>query len=103
MTDIITYYRDQIEWSRATFGPGLRSAGILNHILKEVKEIEADPFDLFEWVDIVILAMDGFWRHGGTPELFMNYLLDKQRINKGRDWPDWQTMSEDQAIEHKRD
>jgi len=96
------YYQRQIEWSKRTFGPALRTKGVLDHIRKELKEIEADPHDLSEWIDVVILAMDGFWRHGGTAEQLMARLQAKQDKNFARAWPDWRTMSEDHAIEHDR-
>ncbi|WP_244497767.1 dATP/dGTP pyrophosphohydrolase domain-containing protein [Aureimonas sp. AU40] len=97
-----TYYARQIEWSRATFGPALRTGGVIDHIRKELREIEAQPHDLSEWVDVIILAMDGYWRHGGTAESLMPSLLAKQAKNMARNWPDWRTMSEDSAIEHDR-
>ena len=97
-----TYYARQIEWSKNTFGPALRTKGIIDHIKKELKEIEAEPHDLSEWIDVVILAMDGFWRHGGTVDDLMPRLLAKQKKNMARTWPNWRTMSEDQAIEHDR-
>jgi len=96
------YYARQIEWSRATFGPAQRTKGIIDHITKELREIAADPHDLSEWIDVVILAMDGFWRHGGTPTDLMACLQAKQEKNMARTWPGWRTMSEDQAIEHDR-
>jgi Protein of unknown function (DUF550) len=102
MTDIVEYYKRQIEWSERTFGPGERSRGVVDHIRKELHEIEADPHDLMEWVDVVILAMDGFWRHGGKAEDFLPMLLAKQTKNMNRSWPDWRTMSPDRAIEHVR-
>lgn len=98
----LQYYAAQIEWSRQTFGPGWRSKGICQHIRKELDEIEANPTDLLEWIDVVILAMDGFWRHGGSPQEFVRLLLQKQTTNMGRTWPDWRTLAEDQAIEHDR-
>ena len=99
---IESYYARQIQWSKNTFGPALRTLGILDHIRKELKEIEAEPHDLSEWIDVVILAMDGFWRHGGSVDDLMPRLLAKQQKNMARTWPDWRTMSEDAAIEHDR-
>lgn len=96
------YYKRQIEWSKLTFGPHTRTAGIVNHIRKELVEVQADPYDLKEWVDIITLAMDGYWRHGGTYDGLLNDLQDKQDINFGRKWPDWRTLGDDQAIEHDR-
>lgn len=94
------YLRLQWEWSRRTFGPGRRTLGITDHIRKELAEIEAKPDDLSEWVDVAILAMDGYWRHGGKPEAFMDALLAKQRKNFARTWP--APVSEDIAVEHDR-
>ena len=99
---IQTYYERQIEWSRETFGPALRTKGVIDHIRKELGEIEQKPHDLSEWVDVVILAMDGFWRHGGNAADLLPALLAKQKKNMARTWPDWRTMSEDRAIEHDR-
>lgn len=99
---MIDYFRKQIGWSRLTFGPGHRTKGVIQHITKELKEIEAKPFDLNEWVDVIILAMDGFWRHGGSAEDLLPYLLVKQMRNMSRTWPDWRDRTEDQAIEHDR-
>lgn len=100
--ELVEYFERQIDWSRETFGPSLRTKGVIDHIRKELKEIEQNPHDLSEWVDVVILAMDGFWRHGGNASDLLPALLAKQRKNMARTWPDWRTMSEDTAIEHDR-
>lgn len=92
----------QRSWSAETFGPGRRTLGVLDHIRKELAEIEADPDDLSEWVDVVILALDGAWRHGWEPQQIIDAIIAKQAKNEARTWPDWQTMSQDHAIEHDR-
>ena len=92
----------QREWSRETFGPGRRLLGVLDHIRKELAEIEADPTDLAEWVDVIILAFDGAWRAGWEPQQIIDAIKAKQSKNEGRTLPDWRTMSADQAIEHDR-
>ena len=92
----------QREWSRATFGPGTRLLGVLDHIRKELAEIEADPTDLVEWVDVLILAFDGAWRAGWEPEQIIAAVKAKQARNEARTWPDWRGRSEDEAIEHDR-
>lgn len=97
------HIRRQIEWSTNTFGPGPRTKGVISHIRKELEEIEKDPDDIFEWVDILILAFDGAWRAGWKPQEIIDALVAKQIINKGRTWPDWRTMTEDEPIEHVRD
>ncbi len=92
----------QMLWSRATFGPGRRTAGVIAHIRKELLEVEADPTDLREWVDVIILAFDGAWRSGHHPEQIIAAVKEKQALNEARSWPDWRECSEDQVIEHDR-
>ena len=92
----------QREWSQKTFGPGHRTEGIIDHIKKELEEIEQDPGDIKEWIDIVILGFDGAWRAGYTPDEVARALRAKYRENEERDWPDWRTAPEGKAIEHIR-
>lgn len=99
---LVEYIKRQWAWSKETFGPALRTRGIIDHITKELREVEAKPHDLSEWVDIVILAMDGFWRHGGKPEDLLPAMQAKQDKNFARKWPDWRTVPEGKAIEHDR-
>lgn len=94
--------RRQREFSARTFGPGARTAGVLAHIRKELVEIEANPGDVMEWVDIILLAIDGAWRAGHSPEAIAAAVPTKQGINEGRDWPDWRTADPNGPIEHKR-
>lgn len=98
----IEHLAHQREWSKATFGPDARLAGVLDHIRKELKEIEADPNDLKEWVDVIILAFDGAWRAGWEPADIVQAIRDKQAKNEARTWPDWRTADPDKAIEHDR-
>ena len=92
----------QREFSERTFGPGRRTAGVCDHIRKELIEIESAPEDVTEWIDVVILALDGAWRTGATPEQIISALVAKQTKNESRTWPDWRTVPMDKAIEHKR-
>lgn len=89
-----------IEFSGRTFGPGARTAGVLAHIRKELLEIEAKPDDLSEWINVAILAFDGAWRAGYTPDQIVAALAAKQAKNEARTWPDWRTASPDAPIEH---
>lgn len=103
ITDAFTaYFQRQVAWSLNTFGPAPRTNGIFAHIRKELDEVAKAPHDLMEWIDIMVLAMDGYHRHGGDPAKLMDLLLVKQQKNFARNWPDWRTMSEDSAIEHDR-
>ncbi|ONE22474.1 hypothetical protein AQ946_23595 [Burkholderia pseudomallei] len=99
---MLAHLQRQREFSERTFGPGARAAGICDHIRKELKEIEANPSDLTEWIDVVILALDGAWRAGGSPQQIIDALVAKQAKNESRIWPDWRTVPSDKAIEHVR-
>lgn len=92
----------QRAFSVRTFGPGARTAGVIDHIRHELEEIEAAPADLGEWIDVVILALDGAWRAGHEPQAIIDALVAKQARNEGRRWPDWRTAAPGRAIEHDR-
>lgn len=105
----------QMAWSHATFGPGERMEGVADHIRKELNEVIASGGESEEWVDVVILALDGLTRRlaflGGSgrrdpnevAELACRMIQQKQSLNEARDWPDWRTQPKDRAIEHLRD
>lgn len=94
------YLAHQREWSAATFGPGGRPKGVIDHIEKELGEVREDPTDLGEWADIIILAFDGAWRAGHEPQAILDAVAAKQARNERRVWPDWRTADPDKAIEH---
>lgn len=95
------FFADFTEWNLATFGPGLRTEGTIEHIKKELKEIEADPTDPKEWVDIGMLAFNGLLRLGLKPLQIIAAFLGKHTVNKARKWPDWRDHP-DTPIEHDR-
>lgn len=112
--DLKQHLLRQMAFSHATFGPGRRTKGVIDHIRKELIEVEQSNGSAEEWIDVVILALEGltrslaFFTEDGArhPEYAVNraceLLLDKQRRNEARRWPDWRTMSADEAIEHDR-
>lgn len=102
MYDLIAHLHRQRAWSEQTFGPGPRLQGVLDHIRKELAEIEAEPTDLEEWVDLILLAFDGAWRAGHTPGEIAEGLSAKLYKNERREWPDWRTQDPTKAIEHVR-
>lgn len=93
----------QREWSREAFGPSPRLAGILEHLSKEIVEVSESPTDVREWVDIVILALDGAMRQGIDPSEIIEAYHAKVAENIARSWPDWRFESEDRAIEHVKE
>lgn len=96
--DIVQFLENQMRWSLRVFGPSMRTGGITKHIESELEEIRAKPNDLSEWIDVVILGLDGAWRAGYTPEEVATELLRKQEVNFARNWPP--PAAEDMPNEH---
>lgn len=120
--DLKQHLLRQMAFSHATFGPGQRTKGVTDHIQKELEEVREaaalpDPGWMVagEWVDVVILALDGLtrelsYRHGleagradpeNTARQAVNLITNKQSANEGRNWPDWRNADPDKAIEHE--
>jgi hypothetical protein len=93
------YLIAHVGWSTKTFGSGPRPHGLVKHIRKELLEILKKPDDLKEWVDVMILAIDGATRAGHSPDAICKALIDKQGENIGRAW---QPVREGQPCEHVR-
>jgi hypothetical protein len=100
--NITDHLERQRAWSLKTFGPGMRTKGVIDHMRKELDEIEQNPHDLEERIDLIGLAFDGALRAGFTPDEIIQQMVDKQLINENRTWPDWKTADPDKAIEHVR-
>lgn len=97
MAQCITRQRD---WALKTFGPGDHSEGLLKHIKKEVIEIMEDTSETEEWVDIIILAIEGAWRTGASPKEVVQWFDMKMSKNERRQWPDIGELSTGVPIEH---
>lgn len=108
--DLVAHLKRQIAFSRRTFGPGERRNGVIDHIRKELVEVEEANGEASEWVDVVILGLDGLTRRlvsagadtNQAAETACQMILGKQTRNELRDWPDWRGQSSDRAIEHLR-
>ncbi len=100
--DLVAHLRRQADFSARTFGPGARVDGVTDHIAKELQEVRESGGALAEWVDVIILGLDGAWRSGATPEQIVAAIEAKQTKNEGRKWPDWRTAPAGKAIEHDR-
>lgn len=100
---LLAHLYRQKAWSVETFGPMERTAATIEHIKKELIEIEADPHDVEEWIDVVILALDGAARMGHAPEEIISALQGKQKKNELRKWPDWRKCDPNKSIHHIKD
>ena len=109
--NLIEHLKRQIAFSRATFGPGARTQGVVDHIRKELVEVETATNHverIKEWTDVVILALDGLTRElslscqatDPTAEAAVRHIVTKQNRNELREWPDWRTADPSKAIEH---
>lgn len=104
--DLILTHHLARQWSfsQETFGPGIRTEGIVEHITKELVEImDTNGTDIMEWIDVIILAMDGALRAGFSPQQISDALDEKLTINENRKWPDWRQFTNGEAIEHIRE
>ena len=101
--DLVAHLEKQSEFSLETFGPGPRVRMVVDHIRAELIEIEASPTDVYEWIDVAMLAFDGAWRAGHSPAAIAAALGTKLAKNITRTWPDWRTHDPDQAIKHTPD
>lgn len=117
--DLTEHLTRQMAFSRATWGPGARTNGIVSHIKQELGEVRDEVREgnthaaSLEWTDVVLLALDGLTRsisvkYPDRPfdwcaEFAVEVIVAKQGKNELREWPDWRTLSEDVAINHKVD
>ncbi len=112
--DLEQHLLRQMAFSHATFGPGRRTLGVVDHIRKELLEVLEANGDSAEWVDVVILALDGLTRQlaycngdRNPPEnvagIACQMIVGKQGRNEARDWPDWRTAEPGKAIEHMKE
>lgn len=113
--DMIAHLARQAAFSRATFGPGPRTQGVMEHIGKELGEIDAAANETEradERTDVAILGLDGLLRslwaqYPTSSSMFIAnkavaMIADKQSKNERRVWPDWRGVPEGKAIEHVR-
>lgn len=111
--DLKQHILRHMAFSHATFGPGERRKGVLDHMRKEIEEVEEGGGDAAEWVDLLMLSLDGLTRRlsycrgeradpNAVAETACNMISGKQGRNEARTWPDWRTADPDKAIEHDR-
>lgn len=100
LVTIPSLMKDFIPWSKKTFGLELRTEGLLKHIQKELNEIREKPTDTEEWIDVIILALDGAWRHGATPQQIETVLANKLQKCYQRKY---QQNGSNEVCEHIRD
>jgi hypothetical protein len=104
--DMIRWLDEQRLFSIKAFGPGELTPAIVDHIRKELREIEeaTDRQEkLDEFIDVVIMSLDACWRLGFSNADIIGQLHLKQLKNKQRKWPNWRTADRTKAMEHVRE
>ncbi|TSD89160.1 DUF550 domain-containing protein [Mycobacterium sp. KBS0706] len=89
-------------WQAETFGPRQTVAGVVDHIRRELIEVEANPADPMEPIDLLNLAVSLLRLAGATPDQICQLWRLKFGMLQARTWPDWRTADSDRAIEHDR-
>lgn len=81
-------WQSQSEWSQRTFGSDAVKGpeGPLNHLSKEVQEVLANPKDIEEYADCLLLIFDACRRAGFQYDELRKTVITKHEINKGRIW-----------------
>lgn len=114
MIDFRSFLERFVAFSRTAFGPYYNEERILSHLQKEIEEIrsaETIGERHKEWVDIVILGLDGLSKSilddnmynketNVVVNLMLNEIYRKQNKNEVREWPDWRSVPSDKPIEH---
>ena len=111
--DLKQHLLRQMTWSHSTFGHGQQLLRTLDHLRKELVEVEESNGSPEEWVDVCILALDGLTRRLSYPNpnnermdpstisaYACSIITAKQAQNEAREWPDFRTADKDKAIEH---
>jgi hypothetical protein len=111
--DFKHYLIRKIQWSIKTFGQGKRTNGVLQHISREIEEVKGSNGSAKEWVDLVILSLDGLCRElvynkPGMSEVAasnaaITLLMEKQLENEAREWPPVDEANQDVAIAHLKE
>lgn len=84
--DFEKFINQKLLWSIKTFGIDLSPHGIVDHIRRELLEIVAQPHDLKEWVDVILIALDGASRAGFTGAEIVRAMVEKMEVNRARRW-----------------
>ncbi len=89
---------EAFRWSSETFGSdAVRGPEApLAHLRKEIDEVLADPTDIEEWADVLLLVLDGISRAGYSTDAVEHAAWAKLDKNRKRKWgpPNEQGFSE---------
>jgi hypothetical protein len=83
---LLDLVEDNSAWSQATFGSDAERGpiGALKHLEEEAREAQAEPTDILEYADCLLLLLDATRRAGWSVEDLVNAAYDKMKVNKTR-------------------
>lgn len=73
------------KWAAKTF-PSATTQSALHHLKEEIKEVEADPTDVMEYADMLMLVMEAARLSGFSADDILKAFAQKHEINKSRIW-----------------
>lgn len=88
----------QAAWVADTF-PGITTKNKLDHLRKEIDEIESNPSDVAEYADAIMILTSAAHGEGISVEAITKAAWEKIEINKTRKW----AQGRDGVFEHKRE
>jgi hypothetical protein len=108
MTDpkfIHSRYLQELQDKIAAFNertfPGQTVHGVANHLAKEAGELAAEPGDLMEQADVLILLLQVCHKQGVSGSELLRNAFTKVEINEKRDWP--KEPAEDGTFQHTKE
>lgn len=86
--DLFDLINELTVWSQQTFGSDEERdcRGPLEHLKKEIKEVESNPGDVTEWADMFLLYLDGLRRAGIGFPMLVEVAKRKLKYNQARQW-----------------
>jgi len=72
---LLELLQEQRKFSLSAFGPEPRLEGVLDHLKKELQEVQAATLDVTEWADCFLLGIDGAMRAGGHEDWIDSHMM----------------------------
>ena len=84
--DFFKVMENWAKWSDSVWGENRPPNGTVNHLVEEAAELAENPTDIMEYVDVIMLAVDGLRQAGFDFAEFTDAAIKKLAINKAREW-----------------
>jgi hypothetical protein len=86
-TSVDTFQNEVADWANATFPKEHMSCGpVIDHLRDELDEVEADPTNIEEWADVLLLILHGTRNQGILFSALLDQARSKHAINVARKW-----------------